>query len=55
MPDLDKKDQDLDVVFSVIEDCAIESITFWELVPVIQQAIKKAYPEARFKIIIEVE
>lgn len=55
MPDIDKRDDDLDVVFSVIEDCAIENISFWELVPVIHQAIKKAYPEAKFKIVVEVE
>jgi len=55
MPELDRKPQDLDTVYDVLVDCATENISFWELVPVIRLALKNAYPEAKFKITVEVE
>lgn len=54
MSDLDSKEDILNVVYSVIVDCATENIGIWELVPVIRLALKNAYPEVKFKVALEV-
>lgn len=54
MSDLDSKEDILNEVYSVIANCQSENILIWELIPVIKDALKYAYPEVDFKIVVEV-
>ena len=54
MSDLDSKEDVLSLVYSVIADCPTENIGIWELVPVIRLALKNAYPDVKFKVVLEV-
>ncbi len=53
MSDLDQREDDLDVVFSILVDCPEKNVSFWELIPVIKLALKQAYPDEEFRIVIE--
>ena len=55
MSDLDSKEDVLGLAYSVVADCSVENVSFWDLVPVIRLALKNGYPEAKFKITVEVE
>lgn len=53
MSDLDQREDDLDVVFSVLQDCGNNNVSFWELAAVIKLALKQAYPDVKFKVVVE--
>lgn len=51
--DTKNHNHDLDIVYSVIIDCATKNISFWKLIFIINLALKNGYPGVKFKFVVE--
>lgn len=53
MSDLDQREDNLDTVYSILQDCGTSDIPIWDLLPIIHLALKTTYPDVKVRFIVE--